>query len=85
MALRVEGHTAVYCDKGSGMRTSPAPHDAAGVRLPADSGPGRGRCACGALSGDLPSGNARRRWHIRHKEEAAVVPWSDAAMTGANR
>lgn len=80
MALRIEGHTAVYCGRGSSRRTAPAPHDDAGVRLPGDNGPGRCRCACGMLSEELPTGNARRRWHVRHKEEIAVVPWSDAAL-----
>lgn len=28
---------------------------------------GHAKCECGALSEELPSGNARRRWHAEHK------------------
>jgi hypothetical protein len=35
------------------------------------SGPGRGRCECGALSESLPSGNARKAWHRDHKAQVA--------------
>lgn len=40
------------------------------------SGPGHGRCSCGAASADmLPSTAARQRWHRQHKSDvlAAVV------------
>lgn len=30
-------------------------------------GPGRARCACGAMSDELPSAAARKRWHRVHK------------------
>lgn len=74
--MLVDGHTAVYCGNNN-----PAPHDADGSRLPQTSGAGHARCSCGQVSADLlSSGNARRRWHVRHKEEVAVVPWSDAAL-----
>lgn len=74
----IEGHCAVRANVGD---TSPAPHDAAGARLerPGTGGDGHAKCMCGALSDELPSANARRRWHTRHKEEVTMAPWSDAA------
>jgi hypothetical protein len=31
-------------------------------------GVGKGRCRCGALSPDLPTTAARKRWHREHKQ-----------------
>ncbi|GGM52333.1 hypothetical protein ACFFX1_55625 [Dactylosporangium sucinum] len=36
------------------------------------SGPGRGKCECGALSWVLPSATARKAWHRQHKTEVAA-------------
>ena len=37
------------------------------------SGPGRGKCSCGALSETLPSTAARQRWHKEHKAEVRAA------------
>lgn len=52
-----------------------APHDAdgnlhCGIFGVNTAGPGRGKCSCGALSDQLPSGYARRKWHRQHKVDA---------------
>lgn len=37
------------------------------------SGPGKGRCSCGAESETLPTTAARQRWHRQHKARAAAL------------
>jgi len=67
--IRVYGHTDP---------TQGAPHDAAGRSITSGrTGMGRARCSCGALSPEaLPSQAARQRWHRRHREALARVPWA---------
>lgn len=82
-ALRVAGHTCVRSDRdGRNGGTAPLPHCPDGsVILGRTSGPGHGRCSCGLVSEECyPGAAARERWHTRHKEELAGVPWSDAAI-----
>jgi hypothetical protein len=68
--IRVPGHS----DPSAG-----APHDERGQRLTDDDrrgGFGHARCTCGEISTQaLPSQMARQRWHRRHREELAGVPW----------
>ena len=67
-----------------------APLDREGLQLDRDQGrtrtsppvAGRCGCTCGTLSEILPTGAARRRWHVRHREEAGGAPWSDGVMMG---
>lgn len=35
------------------------------------SGPGHGKCSCGAMSEHLPSTQARKDWHYYHKVKVA--------------
>ena len=61
--LLVEGHTLAY---------EGAAHDEHGRLITSGgwvktTGPGRGKCACGELSKELPSKSARQRWHFDHK------------------
>lgn len=66
-----DGRRAVTRVTGHGLVAEGAPHDDAGRRISgiraATSGPGRGRCQCGALSDTLESTAARRSWHREHK------------------
>lgn len=39
------------------------------------SGPGPGRCECGAISPELPSTAARQRWHRDHKQAVINAEW----------
>ena len=61
---------------GHGLAHEGAPHDDNGNRIGTRSpwgigtgGPGRARCACGALSDVLPSAPQRKAWHRHHKTE----------------
>jgi hypothetical protein len=45
------------------------------------SGPGRALCECGEMSPELPSANARKRWHGEHKEQVRREQ-ADATQTG---
>lgn len=36
-------------------------------------GTGRGMCSCGALSEVLTSGNQRKAWHRKHKDEVRAA------------
>ncbi|MET4222810.1 hypothetical protein [Oerskovia enterophila] len=50
-----------------------APHTAKGQLIYrgriTTGGTGHGKCSCGALSPELPSGTQRRAWHREHKAE----------------
>lgn len=65
-----------HTPRGHGLAHEGAPHDAAGrlrsARYPGTSGIGRAKCVCGALSDELDSGAARKRWHKEHKAEIAA-------------
>lgn len=57
------------------------PHDARGRQLNeatrgpgSNSGPGRAKCHCGALSPLLPTSHARRAWGESHRAEATETP-----------
>lgn len=83
--LRVAGHAAVrghVPGSARGAKSPPLPHCPDGsVILGRVSGMGHAKCECGKVSAEcLPGAAARERWHTRHKEELAGVPWSDAAI-----
>jgi hypothetical protein len=66
MSGRLDGHSlwyegAAHDDNGKLVWTG-------AIR---SSGPGRGKCECGALSEWLRSGNARKAWHREHKAQVA--------------
>lgn len=56
---------------GHGLVGEGAPHNSDGIRLPKAwggvAGGGHAKCACGEVSPDLSSGNARKAWHREHK------------------
>lgn len=70
--LRVAGHSLV----GTSGDASYNACDASGRLLPGGTPLGWGFCHCGAHTetGELGP-NARRRWHRRHREQVARVPW----------
>lgn len=61
--------------RGHGLLVGGDPFTAAGRRKPyrwpppATSNVGHGKCRCGALSPELPTTAARKRWHKQHKAE----------------
>jgi hypothetical protein len=75
-SARVSGHTLI--DEGSA-------YNANGKRpwsLCANAA-GYGKCSCGALSPELPSKNARKRWHRAHKAEVLAAAAQDDGSRGA--
>jgi len=42
-------------------------------------GPGRAQCSCGEWSPDMPSTNARRKWHRAHKADVGRIAGDEYA------
>lgn len=60
--------------KGHALAHEGAPHTkdgriACGSFFIRTAGEGCGKCECGELSPVMPSANARKTWHQRHKQE----------------
>lgn len=58
---------------GHELYSEGAPYDSDGKFVNTNwggtAGVGRGKCSCGEMSPELPSGTKRKAWHRAHKEE----------------